>query len=556
MAFTLGKISARKILTGALGLGAALLLASCGGGGGSGGTPNGQTSTPTYALSLVAPTSSSVSLAAYGSQAVTVLIKPNSGTTLPSGTSVGFASLCITSGKATVTQTANTTTDEVSFVYTDNGCGSTDEVSISTSGATTTPITLTFVDAAPTPASISFVSATPASESIVIAGAGGSGRVESASLLFQVLDTHGNPLPNQAVNFSLVPAGVVTLQTTAASTNSTGEVTAIVSSGSQATTFRVVATLPTGQSTMSDTIAVTTGQVSPASMSVSVTTFNIEGWNFDNITSSVNVLLADSNGNPVADGTPVVAQTDSGAIGTSSIGGCVTTDGACTMTFRSQNPRYGAGNLAVPSGKRAGLATITVSTTTANQSTPIYGYAGIFLSGSDLATVIPSVDPSSGATILAPTASVPGYTIKMANCFPVTAAVQLNDVNNNPLPAKTGLVARTASMGVNSSGAPNPAMTLSSAIAPVSVPNQGVDTLTVSAQATFQGSYHSVGFAPIALANVPLTTPATSGCSTSGTYPTTSTGAMSPNGMIVIQATSPQSVVSSVPVYVWYPQSP
>ncbi len=556
MAFTFGKFSVRKILTATLGLGAALLLASCGGGGGSAGTEGSGTASTTATLSLVTPASASIDLPAYGSTTVTVLIQPSSGTTLPESTGVTAQSLCITSGKATITPVTNTTVDEASFTYTDNGCGSVDEVSLSTSGATTTPITLTITDAAPAAASVGFVSATPSTDSIVIAGAGGVGRVESASLVFQVLDTHGNPLPNQTVNFSVVPTNVVTLQTSSASTNSLGEVTAVVSSGSQATTFRVVATLPSGQSTMSDTIAVTTGQVSPASMSVSVTTFNIEGWNYDNITSTVNVLLADSNGNPVADGTPVVAQTDSGAIGTSSIGGCVTTDGACSMTFRSQNPRYGYGELPVPSGKRAGLATITVSTTTANQATPIYGYTGIFLSGSAIASAIPSVDATTGATVLAPTGTVLGYTIKMANCFPITAGIQLNDVNNNPLPAKTSLTASTSSLGVNGNSAPNPAMTLSGAIAPTTVPNQGYDTLTVSQQATFQGTYHSVAFVPIASANVPVTSPVTSGCAAGGTYPTDKSGAMTPNGEIDIQATSPEGVVSTIPVYVWYPQSP
>jgi hypothetical protein len=68
--------------------------------------------------------------------------------------------------------------------------------------------------------------------------------------------------------------------------------------------------------------------------------YNIEGYNYDDTQTAVSLLLADQFGNPVADNTPVVFQTDSGAIGSASRGGCNTQNGDDAVTFRSQNPRY------------------------------------------------------------------------------------------------------------------------------------------------------------------------------------------------------------------------
>lgn len=555
MAFKLGKISARKLLNCALGIGAALLLASCGGGGGSSGTNPTQPVTPTLSLSLVSPTTASTPLAAYASTTLTVKVLSNN-VVDTSPVSVTFASPCATAGKAILPASATTTNGEATVTYTDAGCSASDLITISTTGATS--ITETLVVAAPTAASVEFVSAVPATESIVIAGAGGNGRVETAALTFEVLDTQGKPLPNQTVNFSLVPAGVVNLQTTSGLTDASGKVVATVSSKSSPTTFRVVATLPSGQSTMSDTVAVTTGQTAPDSLSISVTNYNIEGWNFDNTTSTVNVLLADSFGNPVADGTPIVANTNSGAIGTSALGGCVTTNGACSLTFRSQNPRYGAGALPVPSNARAGMASISISTSTANQPNAITGQTGIFLSGSYLNTAIPSVDTTNTTNkVIAPTSTIPWYTVKLTSCNPASIAVQLNDVNNNPMPVKTTLAISAVSKGYNLSNVPNPVVAVG-AISPASVPNVPPDTFDVTAMATYQGSFHSFVVTPAT--SVAVTTPATSACVSGGIYPTTDgtlTGPMSPNGEVDIQATTQTGgVVSVAKVLLWYPQSP
>ncbi|HEX7643626.1 MAG TPA: Ig-like domain-containing protein [Burkholderiaceae bacterium] len=515
MAFISGKFSTSKILTAGLGLCAALLLASCGGGGGSAGT-NGTSgssgSTTTTTLSLVSPTTTTTPLAAYGSTTITVQVSSN-GAAGGSGVTVNFASPCATSGSATLASSAVTdASGKATVSYTDKGCGTSDIITISSSGATS--ITETIQDAVPTAASISFVSASPSTDSIVIAGSGGNGRLETATLTFKVLDTAGNPLRNQKVTFSVNSTKTVSLGTTSAVSDATGVVVATVSSGSEPTTFRVIASLASGQSTESDTITVTTGQSSADALSISVEQFNIEGWQYDNITTNINILLADSFGNPVADGTPIVLETDSGAVGTSTNGGCTTANGACTVPFRSQNPRYGAGALPVPANKRAGVATVAVSTTNSTQT--ISGGTAIFLSGSFVENPIISY----GGNTYTPVQSNGIFSVTLpASCAYTSFVIQLNDINNNPLPVATTITAGTTVGTTIAVGK----------IFPAAIQNVVPDTTNLT---NTQGSIHTVSYAQ------------PSSCTVTATNPTPIPG----TGELDLTVTTPKSNTSLIQV--------
>jgi len=284
------------------------------------------------------------------------------------------------------------------------------------------------VGAAPsaTPAAIDFKSAIPSDKSIVIKGAGGSGRTEVALLSFKVVDSSGAGVANVKVDFTKQSNSSVTLVNTSGTTGQDGQVTATVNSGDSPTTVRVIATVPgTPISALSDTVTVTTGQPVQLAFSPSVETFNISGWRHDNIKSKVNILMADQNGNPVADGTPVIFTTDSGAIGSSNAGGCTTVNGGCSVDFRSQNPRYGKNNSA---GKTPGLATITVSSTSG--SATLTGTVQITLSD-DVPRVfvgVPGVELAANASSINLSTSV---------CTAYSLVVTLKDLNDNPMPAGT-----------------------------------------------------------------------------------------------------------------------
>jgi hypothetical protein len=369
------------------------------------------------------------------------------------------------------------------------------------------------------PASVQFVAALPADKSIVIKGQGGNGRVETATLTFKVLDTNGNPLANQAVTFSLLTPGDTTLNTKGGTTGADGTIIATVSSGNSPATFRVQATVTgTGGradlTSLSDTITVTTGLPVQKSVSVSSDSFNVEGFDIDSSPTKpaarIQVLLADGFGNPVADGTPIVFQTNVGSVGSADRGGCTTVNGGCSVDFRAQNPRVptpgqpatpcnttgtdGKGAGIVPDVDRAGVATICASSTDGAKT--LLGRAIIFLSGSSvghvyLDSVTKELDFSQGPASVGTFDAGKGRTIWL----------QLDDANYNPMPVGTK-VEVTSPQGVTVG-----------TIQPATVPTVQLGsniTLDRTGLGGFsQGSWHQITLTPTAPANCTGTQEAT-----------------------------------------------
>ncbi|MBQ5949177.1 Ig-like domain-containing protein [Massilia sp. ST3] len=403
------------------------------------------------ALALGNLTVSPASISAYGTAEVSVDLLANGAKYTGQQVNVNFSSACASAGKATLASTVATNNGTARATYRDLGCGNNDVITVS-SDAAPTSATATLAIAAPAAASVQFVSATPSDQSIVIQGQGGINRSETATLKFKVIDVFDRPLAGKQVNFSVSPAGVVRLNKSTDSTDQNGEVITTVNSGTVPTSFRVTATLPgtagSGRpdiSTSSDSIVVTTGQTTQRAMSLSVTDPNPEGWNFDSGTTEpatvFNILLADQFGNPVADGTPVVFQTNLGAIGSSSRGGCLTENGGCSVDFRTQNPRVaipgqpatacnsgGAAGVSADS-TRAGVATICASTTDGVSTQ--FRKAAIFFSGSFVQKVY--LNGSATPLNIAATTTLSTVSSALAKTF----RLQLNDLNDNPLPSGT-----------------------------------------------------------------------------------------------------------------------
>jgi hypothetical protein len=218
--------------------------------------------------------------------------------------------------------------------------------------------------------------------------------------------------------------------------------------------FRVQATLKgTGTnggsdiSTLSDSIVVTTGLPAQRGFSLSSGSFNVEGWSVDNPSATtVQVMVADAFGNPVPDGTPVVFQTNMGAIGSSDKGGCNTVNGVCSVAFRTQAPRVAIPgtpatpcNAATPDATRPGLATICASSTDGTNT--VYTRTAIFMSGSAVKYVYMDASPTPLASGEIDLGTLPSSATK-------SFRLQFNDVNNNPMPANS-TVAITGMLGGN-----------------------------------------------------------------------------------------------------------
>jgi hypothetical protein len=399
---------------------------------------------------------SPASIQAYGSTLLSVDVLNGSSKYTDQQVNVSFSSACVTAGKATLAATVPTNNGTVQTVYRDKGCGNNDIITVSAAGVAKSAST-TLTIAPPAAASVQFVAASPTNQSIVIQGQGGNGRTETATLTFKVVDIFGNPLAGQLVNFSTT-APSIRINKASDTTDATGQVVTTVNSGTVPTSFRVQATLPgTGTnggadiSTLSDSIVVTTGLPAQRAFSLSSGSFNVEGWTLDNPSATnVQVMLADTYGNPVPDGTPVVFQTNMGAIGSADKGGCNTVNGVCSVAFRTQAPRTATPgspatpcNAVSPDATRDGLATVCASSTDGTNT--VYAKTAIFFSGSAVRNVY--MDGSATPLDLSKTVdlgTISGSTTKVFT-------LQLNDVNNNPMPA--GSKVEIASM-LNGTAAP------------------------------------------------------------------------------------------------------
>jgi hypothetical protein len=398
------------------------------------------------------------------------------------------------------------------------------------------------------PASVQFVSAVPSDKSIVIKGQGGSGRTETATLTFKVVDTFGNALAGQTVNFTTTSTDV-TLNTTSGKTDASGTVVTTVNSGTKPATFRVQATLPgtatTGTanlSTLSDSIVVTTGLPTQRSFSISTNIYNPEGWTFDSSPTSpaavIQVLLADAFGNPVPDGTPIIFQTNAGSVGSSSAGACNTVNGGCSVDYRAQNPRVptpglpatpcnttgtdGKGAGAKPDIDRPGVATVCASST--DGTTTLLDSIPIFLSGSDVRSVYLNsvnhpLDFTNGVDL-----TTELKLAKVAVGVPVTFSIQLNDVNLNPMPAGSTVTVI------------NPVNATASTPMPATVSNAALNSIFTmdpsGALGYSQGTWHQLTITPTGTGScangtadisfyVSVTTPGTTASAATGATTTT-----------------------------------
>lgn len=213
----------------------------------------------------------------------------------------------------------------------------------------------TATDTPPVPAAINFASVTPADKAIVIKGAGGIGRSESATLTFQVVDASNTPVKDAPVTFSVNPANRVTLNIASAVSDAGGYVTTTVQSGATPTSVVVTATATgaSGVSGQSDTLVVSNGEITQSGFEIVAAEYNLDGT-FTGDETTLTAFLRDASGNPVPDGVAVSFTSDFGSVASSDVGGCTTVNGTCSVKFRVQDPR-GNGLATVIATARTGL---------------------------------------------------------------------------------------------------------------------------------------------------------------------------------------------------------
>jgi hypothetical protein len=422
-------------------------------------------------------TASPSSIQAYGSTVLSVDLLAGSSKYTEQQVNVTFSSACVAAGKATLATVAATNNGTVQTVYRDQGCGNNDTITASAAGVSKSA-TVQLAIAPPAAASVQFMLANPTDQAIVIRGQGGNGRTETASLKFKVVDIFNRPLAGAAVDFSS-STSLVTVNKASDTTDLNGEVITTVNSGTTATTFRVKAALHDNPAvyTWSDSIVVTSGLPVQRAFSLSAEKYNLDSTMESNPlkpATHLQAMIADQFGNPVPDGTPVVFQTNMGSVGSSAKGGCITINGGCSVDFRMQDPRVATPglpatpcNAVTPDVTRAGVATVCASTTDGTNT--VFSSIGLFFSGNHAVNVYMSgTKLGDGPTDLG---IVPSAAAKVFS-------LQINDGNNNPLPAGTTVEVVAVANAV--AAAPLPA----------TVPNIAPGTTLTTADGPF-GSSHS-----------------------------------------------------------------
>lgn len=301
--------------------------------GGSDSTTTSDSGTADVSIKLSTSLSSGEELSPGGTAIVTVTLVDSSGDTYTEEpATVSFTSECANSGLAEIDESVTTVNGTGTVTYAAGGCVGDDTIvaSATIGSAVTGNITITVAEASV--GSVAFVSSEP--ETIALAGTGGT---ENSKVTFEVLDENGDPSSGKTVNFSLTTdIGGLSLTHDSAVSGQNGEVYVVVEAGTVATSVRVSATVNgTSITTVSDNLVVSTGLPDQNSFSISVDIQNPEAWDYDGVESIVTIRAADHFNNPVPDGTAVYFTTEGGSIEPS----CTTVDGACEVTWTSQEPR-------------------------------------------------------------------------------------------------------------------------------------------------------------------------------------------------------------------------
>lgn len=277
-------------------------------------------------------------------------------------TDVFFSSTCINNGLSEIDPAIVTNNNgTILATYTARGCDGQDTVTATTSaGGNTLTATVDLTTEQPPLGALQFVSAEP--EILQLKGTEGAVEISNdgrdigpqSTVTFRVTSDNGEPLPNQRVDFELVTGDSgasndgsdAYLSRYTDFTDIDGQVSTVVNPGTTATPLRVRATAERNNvdiSAVSSRLVATTGIPDQDSFSLSVSTFNIDGWAYEGIETEITIRAADRFNNPVPNGTALVFWAEGASIEPS----CVTQGGACSVTLTSQDPRPETGRVTV-----------------------------------------------------------------------------------------------------------------------------------------------------------------------------------------------------------------
>jgi Bacterial Ig-like domain (group 1) len=303
----------------------------------------GASSVTVEPLSFV--TNQTVPLAAFNTIGLNIPLKSSSQSlTSITGITINASSDCKGDDKADIAL-GSFSNGVLSATYTNRGCTrGTDKIVVSV-GSSSQSISLQVGSA--NIGTIRYVGADVDPAPLVLKGTGGTGRKESTVLTFKVVDQNNIGLSGVEVSFTAdATTGGITLAPLKATSDASGNVTTTVSSGTIPLPVRISAIANRNNVTVSgqsNQLNIATGLPMQKFMSMSFNQYNFEGWGYDGKTITATVLMADQFGNPVSDNTAINFVAEGGSIQSS----CLTKDGGCSVTLRSQEARPANGRVTV-----------------------------------------------------------------------------------------------------------------------------------------------------------------------------------------------------------------
>jgi len=298
----------------------------------------------TAAVTIHSLTAGTPAISAYGTTTVNAEIYVG-GVIATVPISVTFNSSCTSSGKATISSPVTTINGVATATYKDNGCGlGSDTITANISGGTAnTTITV----AVPDTNNIQFTSAEPST--IGTSPANSVSLPTSSLVTFRVLDINGSPKSGVGVTFTMLPDNStlgITYNPSTATSDTNGYVTTSVSSGTVPTPAWVIASVTSKPEirSQSNTLVITTGLPTQNSFSLSASSYNIEGLNYDGETSTLTIIASDRMGNPIPDQTAISFISEGAQITPAA---CQTSSGTCSVIFRSADFRPSDGRVTI-----------------------------------------------------------------------------------------------------------------------------------------------------------------------------------------------------------------
>ncbi|MTI78855.1 MAG: hypothetical protein FH754_16260 [Marinobacter sp.] len=283
-----------------------------------------------------------------------------------SETSVTISSLCENS---VFDSTVTTSSGSFSTTY-EAGCAGSDTITARLPNGASATANINV--AAPEIGELEFVSVSP--DSIALSGSSNSTRPSVSQVAFRLTDTGGNPITSgEDISFALsTTVGGIELSQNATQSNEQGIATTRVNAGTVPTVVSVTATYtpetgPTIQTT-SAPISISATIPDQDSFSISVEENFLPNARFyDGVSVPITIRAADRNNNRISDAV-VNFLTNAGSVQSE----CILQDGACTIEWRSQNPRTSDG------------VVLILARTVGEESFRDVNSDGIYTSGEDL----------------------------------------------------------------------------------------------------------------------------------------------------------------------------